>query len=197
MHLHVVSLFATVVGLAAAKSLSFAMDNWSAYPSVPKTASINGFADPIYEKLPECAKLCVSMSASNLPCPYWDTGCLCVWWPWSQVVALCIANACRGEDVAKATSLAYSLCNSVGASVWNMPSSVSSALSLAASTFQVSASTTGKSPWSNSKSLSLIMATAKTEDATRSGPASSSSNGAAIVGGADFGVVLLVLSLLG
>ncbi|KGU35618.1 hypothetical protein MGM_00621, partial [Candida albicans P75063] len=37
-----------------------AEDNpYTIYPSVAKTASINGFADRIYDQLPECAKPCM------------------------------------------------------------------------------------------------------------------------------------------
>ena len=36
------------------------VDNpYATYPSVPKTASINGFADRIYDLLPEWAKPCM------------------------------------------------------------------------------------------------------------------------------------------
>ncbi|CAH6722413.1 GPI-anchored hemophore Pga7p [[Candida] jaroonii] len=107
-------------------------NNWDTYPQVPKTASINGFADPIYDDLPECAKDCVKVSTGNTPCPYWDTGCLCVMPQWSGMVAQCIAEGCKGNDVQSATSLAYSLCSSVGADIWLMPASVTAALTKAA-----------------------------------------------------------------
>ena len=35
------------------------------YPSVAKTASYNGFADPIYDSVPDCAKDCLKQSTSN------------------------------------------------------------------------------------------------------------------------------------
>ncbi|EGV65197.1 putative GPI-anchored protein 7 [Yamadazyma tenuis] len=109
--------------------------NWDTYPQVPKTASINGFADPIYSELPSCAKDCVKVSVGNTPCPYWDTGCLCVMPQWSGLVGQCIAADCEGEDVVSATSLAYSLCSSVGANLWLMPSSITAALTAAAGVY--------------------------------------------------------------
>lgn len=107
-------------------------NNWATYPQVPKTASINGFADPIYGKLPDCAQPCVKKGTGNTPCPYWDTGCFCVMPQWSGQVAECIASQCKGEEVSSATSLAVSLCSSVGANTWMMPGTVSLALKQAA-----------------------------------------------------------------
>lgn len=107
-------------------------ENWATYPSVPKTATINGFSDPIKSLLPECASLCADFSTGNTPCPYWDTGCLCVMPQWSGQVAACIVESCSASDVALATALAYSLCSKVGANVWMMPASLSTALSSAA-----------------------------------------------------------------
>ena len=43
-----------------------------------RTASINGFADKLYDQLPECAKPCMFQNTGITPCPYWDAGCLCV-----------------------------------------------------------------------------------------------------------------------
>lgn len=74
---------------------AFAVNQWSTYPSVPKTATYNGFADPIYDDLPECARSCVELSTRSTPCPYWDTGCLCVMPQWSGLVAECIVQGCR------------------------------------------------------------------------------------------------------
>ncbi|ABN66274.1 putative glycosyl phosphatidylinositol protein, partial [Scheffersomyces stipitis CBS 6054] len=107
-------------------------NNWATYPKVPKTASINGFADPIYALLPECAKECVKFSTGNTPCPYWDTGCFCVMPQWSGLVGQCVAEKCAGSDVVVATSLATSLCYRVGANTWMMPASISTELSVAA-----------------------------------------------------------------
>ena len=106
--------------------------NFGTYPKVPKTASINGFADPIYDLLPDCAKECVKFSTSNTPCPYWDTGCFCVMPQWAGLVGQCVAQKCKGEDVASARFLATSLCSVVGANTWMMPASISSMLSTAA-----------------------------------------------------------------
>ena len=83
--------------------------NFGTYPKVPKTASINGFADPIYDLLPDCAKECVKFSTSNTPCPYWDTGCFCVMPQWAGLVGQCVAQKCKGEDVASARFLATSV----------------------------------------------------------------------------------------
>ncbi|KAF3985791.1 hypothetical protein FT663_03647 [Candidozyma haemuli var. vulneris] len=106
--------FATIASLMA---VALAADNpYETYPPVPKTASINGLADPINDQLPECAQPCFARSTSNTPCPYWDTGCLCVMQPWTEPVAECIANNCKGKDVDLATSLAISQCSVVG--VW-------------------------------------------------------------------------------
>ncbi|KAI5970504.1 hypothetical protein CANMA_000413 [Candida margitis] len=107
-------------------------DNYATYPQVPKTASINGFADPIVDLLPACAKECVRYSTSNTPCPKWDTGCLCVMPQWSGEVAECIAQNCTGSDVQSARYLATSLCSTVGANTWMMPGSISTMLSTAA-----------------------------------------------------------------
>lgn len=121
--------------LALLSLLSYTLaNNWETYPEVPKTATINGFADPIYDDLPKCAQECVKVSTGNTPCPEWDTGCLCVMPQWSGLVAKCVAEECQGEEVNSATSLAYSLCSSVGANLWLMPASVTSALTEAAGT---------------------------------------------------------------
>lgn len=107
-------------------------DNYATYPKIPKTASINGFADPIVDLLPDCAKDCVKYSTKNTPCPYWDTGCFCVMPQWSGLVGQCIAKNCKGEDVQSARFLATSLCSTVGANTWMMPASISTMLSTAA-----------------------------------------------------------------
>lgn len=146
-------LFVCVFALVSKSSA----DNWSTYPSVPKTASINGFADPIKAKLPSCASDCVDLSTGNTPCPYWDTGCLCIMPQWSGQVAGCIAQSCSGSELVVATSLAYSLCSSVGANLWMMPASVSTALSRAAGVNQaeVSAAPTSTALSSNLQPMSV------------------------------------------
>ncbi|CAH6722417.1 hypothetical protein CLIB1444_09S03114 [[Candida] jaroonii] len=107
--------------------------DYATYPAVPKTASINGFADPIYTKLPDCAQACVQEDTGITPCPYWDTGCLCVMQNWGGKVADCVASACRGDNVKSVTSLATSLCSSVGAPspYWFIPATASEALVVA------------------------------------------------------------------
>ncbi|CCG23883.1 Pga7 protein [Candida orthopsilosis Co 90-125] len=109
-------------------------NNWSTYPSVAKTASINGFADRIYDQLPECAKPCMFQNTGVTPCPYWDTGCLCIMPTFQGAVGTCIAENCRGEDVLDARSLATSICSSAGVwdPYWMPPASVTTALSTAA-----------------------------------------------------------------
>lgn len=106
--------------------------NYATYPKVPKTATINGFADPILDFLPECAKECVKFSTGNTPCPYWDTGCFCVMPQWAGLVGQCVAEKCKGNDVESATSLATSLCGKVGANTWIIPKSIESDLESAA-----------------------------------------------------------------
>jgi len=119
--------------VAALVSFVQAADNYATYPKIPKTASINGFADPIVDLLPDCAKECVKFSTKNTPCPYWDTGCFCVMPQWAGLVGQCIAKNCKGEDVQSARFLATSLCSTVGANTWMMPASISDMMSSAAS----------------------------------------------------------------
>lgn len=126
------TLFALLTAVAA--------ENWSTYPAVPKTASINGLADPINEKLPECAKECFAKDTSSTPCPYWDTGCLCVMLPWTEPVGECIAEKCQGDDVKSATSLAQSACKSAG--VWEPYFIVGDAVSASLDAAAVSPATT-------------------------------------------------------
>ncbi|EGW30231.1 uncharacterized protein SPAPADRAFT_158851, partial [Spathaspora passalidarum NRRL Y-27907] len=107
---------------------------YSIYPSVEKTASINGFADKIYDKLPECAKPCMFQNTGMTPCPYWDTGCLCIMPQFAGAIGSCVADACKGQEVVSATSLAASICSSAGVwdPYWMVPASVSQLLSSAA-----------------------------------------------------------------
>jgi hypothetical protein len=90
---------------------------YTQYPSVVKTASINGFADKIYDKVPVCAQECLKQSTGNTPCPYWDTGCLCVMPQFGGPIAQCIANHCQGLNVVSATSIAKQHCSAAG--VWD------------------------------------------------------------------------------
>ncbi|CUM62456.1 uncharacterized protein PRCAT00000006001 [Priceomyces carsonii] len=140
---HQVFLSGVLLSLAT-KALA---DNYSTYPEVPKTASINGFADPIYAELPTCAQSCVEEDTGNTPCPYWDTGCLCVMLNWGNPVASCIADSCQGTDVSQATSLAYSICSSagVGDPYWYLGSSYVTLLENAAAATSASATATASS----------------------------------------------------
>lgn len=106
-------------------------DNFATYPKVPKSYTINGFADPVYDAIPECAKECVSYKNPTI-CPTFDSGCFCVMPNWNALVAECLVNKCSGKDVVQATSAITSMCNRVGANTWAMPASYSTALSKAA-----------------------------------------------------------------
>ncbi|CAN6634946.1 hypothetical protein TRVA0_015S00254 [Trichomonascus vanleenenianus] len=132
----------SAAAIALAASVSTVLAGFETYPSVPHTASINGFADPIYDKLPACAKECVKASTSNTPCPYWDPGCLCYMPQWGSIVADCFVENCAdGADVSKAVDLAVGICVSVGAGKWVISPDASTALA-AAETRVVTAATT-------------------------------------------------------
>lgn len=175
-------------------------ENWETYPSVKQSASINGFADPLYDKLPKCAEECVKQSTGNTPCPKWDTGCLCIMSQWSGIVAECIAENCDGSDVKSASSLALSLCSSVGANKWEMPASVSTKLNAAAD-----AKATGDSAdKSNSKSVSP-QSTAQGNSAKATGSNSTAGSGSSsptatedggAIHAAEIGTAGTILSLL-
>lgn len=87
---------------------------YATFPPVPRTATYNGFADRIYDDIAECAQACVEADTGITPCPYWDTGCLCVMSMWGNGVANCIAENCRGSEVETVTSLASSACSVAG-----------------------------------------------------------------------------------
>nr|WOG36245.1 uncharacterized protein [Candida metapsilosis] len=117
---------------------------YATYPSVPRTASINGFADRIYDQLPECAKACMYESTGSTPCPYWDTGCLCVMPQFGGAIGQCVADNCQGEAIGSVEYLATSICSSAGVwePYWFIPESVSEALaSAAAIIFEVETTT--------------------------------------------------------
>ena len=118
--------------------------NWSTYPSVPKTASINGFADRIYDQLPSCAQPCVKESTGSTPCPYWDTGCLCIMPQFAGAIGNCVAENCKGQEVVQFESLATSICSSAGVwePYWMPPASVTTALSTAAAAAEAAETTT-------------------------------------------------------
>lgn len=109
-------------------------NNWSTYPSVAKTASINGFADRIYDLVPQCAQECLKESTGSTPCPYWDTGCLCIMPQFAGAIGNCVAENCQGQNVVQFESLATSICSSAGVwePYWMPPASVTTALSTAA-----------------------------------------------------------------
>ena len=53
--------FANAAAAPAVTAAPAPADNpYTIYPPVPKTASINGFADRIYDQIPKCAQECVS-----------------------------------------------------------------------------------------------------------------------------------------
>ncbi|KAA8909368.1 hypothetical protein TRICI_004534 [Trichomonascus ciferrii] len=177
-------------------------NNWETYPSVKKSASINGFADPLYDKLPKCAEECVKQSTGNTPCPKWDTGCLCIMPQWSGIVAECIAENCEGSDVKSASSLALSLCSSVGANKWEMPASVSTKLNAAAdakATAESADKTNSKSvsPQSTAQSNSAKATNSNSTAASGSTSATSSTSAdGGAIHAAEIGTVGTLLSLL-
>ena len=124
----------SIVSAAGVTAIPEGDNPYTIFPSVAKTASINGFADRIYDQLPECAKECVKQSTSSTPCPYWDTGCLCVMPHFAGAVGTCVAKNCKGKEVGSVESLATSICSSAGVwePYWMIPSSVSDALAKAA-----------------------------------------------------------------
>ena len=128
------NLLATAAAIVSFYASSAKAANYATYPSDAHTATINGFADPIYGQLPECAKSCVEEDTDSTPCPYWDPGCLCVMSNWGAPVAECIAENCKGSDVSDAAGLATSICSSAGvpSPYWYIPASDSAALSSAA-----------------------------------------------------------------
>ncbi|CUM57861.1 unnamed protein product [Debaryomyces tyrocola] len=162
-------VFASIISLVSAS-------NWATYPSVPKTASINGFADPIYTKLPDCAQDCVDIDTDNTPCPYWDTGCFCVMPQWAGQVAECFVSKCEGKEVASATSLAVSLCSSVGANQWLMPASLSTALSSAVGNKEKGSSSTASSNADLTDSNSSSTSSSSSSSSGSSSSASSASS---------------------
>ncbi|KAM9918512.1 hypothetical protein OXX59_008606, partial [Metschnikowia pulcherrima] len=115
--------------------------------AVARTATINGFADAVYDYIPECAKACVAQDTSSTRCPYWEMGCLCVWTPWSSLVGECVAESCKGADVAQFTSAATSACRSytVPAPYWVIDATASSMLASARGTGSVASSAVSSS----------------------------------------------------
>ncbi|KAK6199611.1 uncharacterized protein RJT21DRAFT_71870, partial [Scheffersomyces amazonensis] len=141
----------------APASTTTADNPYATYPTVAKTASINGFADKIYDDLPECAKPCMFQNTGVTPCPYWDTGCLCVMPQFGGLIGSCIAENCKGSNVVSATSLATSICSSAGVwePYWMIPASISSSLSVAAADTAVAETSSDPEPTSESSSTAL------------------------------------------
>lgn len=133
-----------VLSLIPIAAIAAAAENpYSNYPSVAKTATINGFADKVYDTFPQCARECVKQNTGNTPCPYWDIGCLCVMPQWNSPVAQCIAQNCAGADVSSASNVAVASCSAAGVWLpyWIINDAASAALSSAGQK-QVAASTT-------------------------------------------------------
>lgn len=185
------NFFALTVLFAAAVQA-----NWDTYPSVPQTASINGFSDNVKSKFPSCAYDCADFSTSNTPCPYWDTGCLCVMPQWSGEVASCIAESCTGSDVESATSLALSLCSKVGANLWEMPASISTALELAAEGSAGSVASSEASAESSAASTEAVTSAVAASNSSLSSNSSSSSADSSSLNGAWQGAASGVAVLL-
>ncbi|CAK9441096.1 uncharacterized protein LODBEIA_P49650 [Lodderomyces beijingensis] len=168
-------MLATSLFITAFCFLFARAEDWATYPQVPKTASINGFADPIIDLLPQCAKECVKFPVNNTPCPYWDTGCFCVMPQWAGLVGQCIALSCSGDDVASATFLATSLCSTVGANTWMMPASISTMLSTAAGNAREVTTISGMTPMSWVIGPGSSASTGTVDVATETGTAAASS----------------------
>ncbi|GEQ69469.1 hypothetical protein JCM33374_g3141 [Metschnikowia sp. JCM 33374] len=160
-------MLSTIIPIASL--LALAQAGYETYPSVAKTASINGFADKLYGNLPACAQQCVKQSTSSTPCPYWDAGCLCVMSNFGSAVANCIAQNCQGADVGSAESLATSVCSSAGvpSPYWYIDSGASSALG-AAEAKTVAATTTATSSAAATQTTSAAAAAATSSATTAS-----------------------------
>lgn len=183
-------VFAGIISLVSA-------NNWGTYPSVPKTATINGFSDPIYTKLPDCAQDCVDIDTDNTPCPYWDTGCFCVMPQWAGQVAECFVSKCEGQEVASATSLAVSLCSSVGANQWLIPASLSTALSSAVGNKEKDSSPTASSSADMaSDSGSNSTSSSSSSSSVSSASASSTGNNAVMIASYDLPSVAFFMFII-
>ena len=84
-------------------------DAYTQYPSVPKTASINGFADRIYALVPDCAKDCLRESTGSTPA-HTGTPVVCV---------SCRRSQARSETVLPTTVAATT---SLSPPAWPTPS---------------------------------------------------------------------------
>lgn len=146
-------------------------NQWATYPSVPKTATINGFADPVFDSLPECAQPCVKESVSSTPCPYWDTGCLCVMTTWSSKVTECYAENCSGADAQKAYDASVQVCKNAG--VWEPYWIINDAASQAISSAAAKEATTEAS---SAPATSSTPAQQTTDETTTEGEATSATS---------------------
>jgi hypothetical protein len=129
-----------VLNSAVLASVALAVD-YGTYPQVPKSYTINGFADPVYDNLPSCAKSCVTMKNPTV-CPDFDSGCFCVMPNWNGLVASCLVDSCNGGDVKQASEVIVSMCNRVGANTWALPPALSTSISSAINVKDVEATTT-------------------------------------------------------
>ncbi|KAK7679506.1 hypothetical protein QCA50_017407 [Cerrena zonata] len=157
--------------------------NYETYPSVAHTASFDGFADPIYDKVPSCAQKCLRDTVSDAEdtvCPYWDTGCLCVMESFNDAQVSCLVDACSGTDINSFTSLATSLCSSagVGSPYWYIASSDSSLLASAAAKTTVdseSSATSAAASAAASAEATQAVSSTEAEAASSAPPVTSSS----------------------
>ena len=112
-----------------------AADNpYTIYPPVPKTASINGFADRIYDQIQSVLKNVLSKVPALL-LVHTGIPVACVLSPnFTGAVGNCVASKCHGADVTNFRKLAVSACAAAGVwdPYWIIPASVSSALDAAA-----------------------------------------------------------------
>ncbi|RCK59361.1 Repressed by TUP1 protein 5 [Candida viswanathii] len=180
-HIAVLSLASLAAVRAADSDSETSSDDspWATFPSVPKTASINGFADRIYDLVPECAQDCLTESTGNTPCPYWDTGCLCVMPQFAGNIGNCVAENCRNADVGSFESLATSLCSSAGVwePYWFIPASVSEVLAEAATGGDVEIASTDDSSATGSESAPETTSAASSTSGSSSATAESGSSG--------------------
>lgn len=162
------------IAVAAVVKAETTTNPWATYPAVPKTASINGFADPVYSQVAECAQKCLDENADtgSTPCPYWDTGCLCVMQNWSGAVAQCVAESCSGDAVQTFTQVASAQCSTVGAPspYWFIPDSAATALAEAASNGGDATTTDAATTEATTEGTTEATTEATTEETTSAPP---------------------------
>ncbi|KAK9474213.1 uncharacterized protein V1510DRAFT_412725 [Dipodascopsis tothii] len=176
---HFTMKYSAALIFAAAIAGKAAAANYDTYPSVAQTASVNGLADPIDAELPSCAVACFAISTDNTPCPYWDTGCLCVMPQWTGEVAECLISACGGSEIASATSLANSACVSAGISLY-LPASAIAELSSAEANAVASTSATTTAEVATSTSSSSTPAATSTTSSSSAAETSSAASSSPI-----------------